>query len=300
MPAPADDETDTDVDEDIPPRPPPRKQVHVKLAVESSGSDTDRPLRPSRHRGPRAGRFDLDEVEAKPIAFMHPVSRKMIIYTPEKARGFDLAPESFRDFHYLLPYDKTQLSPISRHSGGVMMAAMVSSQTFGDFVNSQGVPCGPQEAFIPLINPDDYASLNSSDIDLASPASEDNLKFDDFIQVGPSDDEDEMGDAASPDSADDADVDVSTPGRRPSTAASTSSGDVRALLARVDNAAGAVGAFRRNHVHQQLISSETATVDALAFSSGCTMGTLKGIKNGSFAAVCTPIPPPRRQKRGSH
>ncbi|EFX00514.1 hypothetical protein CMQ_7516 [Grosmannia clavigera kw1407] len=63
--------------------------------------------------------------------------------------------------------------------------------------------------------------------------------------------------------------------------------------------ADAVGAFRRNQIDQQLIYSNKATAESLAFSGPYIMGTLRGIKNGSLEAVATPITPPRRRKRHS-
>lgn len=71
------------------------------------------------------------------------------------------------------------------------------------------------------------------------------------------------------------------------------------LLAHFDKNANAVGAFRRNQIDQQLIYSNKATAESLAFSGPYIMGTLRGIKNGSLEAVTTPITPPRRRKRHS-
>ncbi len=300
---PADGDT---TEEDVP-EPLPRRKQHrrVSPAAETSDSDTDRPIRVRQGR-PRVGHFDLDGTDVKPVAVLHPGSRKMIIFTPEKSRDFDLSPESFRGVQCLLPFNSTELSPIASHSGSLMMAAMLSSQTFGDLVNS--LPFGPEEAFLPLVS-SDTAMVDDSDFsgmcDREDEA-EKSLQIEDFIQFN-EDSSDEEGetqeDNGTPNWTDDIDTDLTpTPGRRPSTAASMSSEtnlDMHPLLTHFDNNPEAVSAFRMNQANQQLILSEKASSESLAFSGPYTIGTLKGIKSGSLGTVAAPITPVRRQKRGS-
>ena len=98
---------------------------------------------------------------------------------------------------------------------------------------------------------------------------------------------------------------ASTPGR-PRTSASQMSGisdgntaDVHPLLSHFDNNSNAVGAFRRNQINQQLILSDRASHESLAFSGPYHYGTLRGIKTGSLETVTAPITPLRRHKKSA-
>lgn len=247
----------------------------------------------------------------KPIAVVNPITRKMIIFTPKKdgENRFDLSPESLRTFFSVPSADTAQSSPILSHSGSLMMGAMFSSNTFGDFMHSQ--PFGPVEAFFPTMSSDAFVGDDSDfsgiyDEEDAEDEEEKRLKLEDFITFQEHSDDEE---AATPD---DLGIDweegtnpdlPSTPGtRRPSTAMSANSDnilEVHPLLAHFDNNSDAVGAFRRNQVNQQLILSDRATSESLAFSGPYSLGTLRGIKHGSLETVTTPITPARRQKRTS-
>ncbi len=273
--------------------------------MESSDSDTDRPIVRFRRGRPRLGRFDLDTTDVKPVAVLHPVSRKMIIFTPEKSRDFDLSPESFRGLECFLPLNPTELSPHCQvlglaHDGRHALVADVWR-----LVNT--LPFGPEEAFLPLVSSDGAAADESDCSGMCDPDDDDeeNLRIEDFIQFhdDASEDEAETQDDDSPAWADDVDTDATpTPGRRrrprPASLDETNV-DMHPLLAHFDNNPDAVGAFRMNQVNQQLILSEKATSESLSFSNPYSMGTLKGIKSGSFEAVATPLTPVRRQKRGS-
>jgi hypothetical protein len=224
----------------------------------------------------------------------------MMIFTPQRMRRLDLSPESFNlDFFTNPPI--TQSSPILSNSASLMMSAMFSSNTFGDFVNTQAV--GPAEAFFSLGS--DVPTVEDSDetgeADDAEDEEERNLKLEDFITF--STESDEEGDDDNWDG--DTNTAASTPAR-PQTSASQMSAmsgasmtDVHPLLNHFDNNAHAVGAFRRNQINQQLILSDRATQESLAFSGPYNYGTLRGIKTGSLETVTAPITPLRRQKKSA-
>ncbi len=276
----------------------------------SSESDTERPVRFRRGK-PRTGTFNLDHSDRKPIAVVNPLTRKMMIFTPQKLRRLDLSPESF-NMDFLGAAGMLQSSPIFSNSGSLMLGAMsssnamFSSNTFGDFMNTQAV--GPEEAFFPFPS-DVITGEEGDDSEDSSPLAmededeeEENLKIEDFIVFNQesSEDEDEGGVVWN----DDANDIMSTP-TRPRTAnssfsfASDASMDVHPLLNHFEGNNNAVGAFRRNQINQQLIFSERATQESLAFSGPYHYGTLKGIKTNSLSTVSTPITPVRRQKRNS-
>lgn len=291
-------ETDGDTTEEDVPEPPVRKkQMRRPLSVETSDSDTPRAIRHVRGK-PRVAQFNLDRPDNKPIGVIDPKSGKMIIFTPRRTHG--LSPESF-DFSQ----DLTACSPIISNPAFVMMGAMMSSNTFGDFVNMQQL--APIEAFYP-VNSD---ALTGEDTDESEYFSnnhqqedeESQLKLEDFINFGGhSSDEGEEEAEHEWDGA----MEFDSSPTRPKTSASAASFATDAsapsahpLLNHFGYNPEAVGAFRRNQVNQQLINSEVATQDSLAFSGPYHYGTLKGIKSGSLETVTTPITPIRRQKRNS-
>lgn len=293
-------------EEDVPAPPVVRKKQPRRLerAGASSDSDTDRP-RQSRKGRPRLERFDLDSTDVKPVAVYDPVKRKMIIFTPQKSRDFGLSPESFRGLQFYQSTGPSQSSPIRSHSGSLMMGAMITPNTLADFMQSQ---LGPVEAFFPQMSGGMFGedSESSGIIDDESDG-ERNLKIEDFIEFedASSDDDAPTPIPETPYSEEDNVTDgFSTPGRRLSTAMSSSSAnevqaELHPLLSHFDNNANAVSAFRRDQINQQLVLGGAATSEALAFSSPYSLGTLKGIKNGSLQAVTAPITPERRQKRPS-
>ncbi|KAJ9148971.1 Amidase [Pleurostoma richardsiae] len=294
-------ETDGDTtEEDVPEPPVRRKQVRRGQAPDDSGSETDKPIK-FRRGQPRIGRFNLDSSEKKPICVVNPISRKMMIFTPQKLRRLDLAPESF-NFDFFTNPGMTQSSPILSNSASLMMGAMFSSNTFGDFMNTQAI--GPAEAFFSI--PSDAMTADNSDdseADDDEDEEERNLKLEDFItfEDHSSGEEDQDKDEAS-NWIDDANGSVTSTPRRPSTAASTRSDvgmGLHPLLNHFGNNSNAVGAFRRNQLNQQLIFSDKATQESLAFSSPYYHGTLKGIKSGSLETVTAPITPVRRRKRSN-
>ncbi|GAB1316769.1 hypothetical protein MFIFM68171_06979 [Madurella fahalii] len=286
-------ETDGDTTEEDVPEPIVRKKQMRRMHTEvSSDSDTERPVRSGRGK-PRVGRFNLDRSDNKPIGVVDPASGKMIIFTPRRMNQLDLSPESLHvDFS-----TPTACSPLVRNPGFVMMGAMVSSNPFADFMNMQ--PFGPAEAFFPCTS--DAMTGDESDgsyfMDAVEDEGESKLQLEDFLTFNnDSSDEEEL-------EADCWDGDLSSP-TRPKTAASTASAaadspTVHPLLSHFDNNSDVVGAFRRNQINQQLISSAKATQESLAFSGPYYHGTLRGIKTGSMGTVTTAITPERRQKRNS-
>ncbi|KAL2262396.1 hypothetical protein VTK26DRAFT_1445 [Humicola hyalothermophila] len=286
-------ETDGDTTEEDTPEPIIRKkQVRRAQTVEpSSDSDTETPVRPGK---PRVGRFNLDRSDNKPIGVVDPASGKMIIFTPRRMNQLDLSPESLQ-LNFAGP-DLTA-SPLVRNPGFIMMGAMVSSNTFGDFMNMQ--PFGPAEAFFPCTS-DALTGDDSDDSYFAALREEEDeeenlLKLEDFVTLNDdSSDEEESGAEWN--------GDLSSP-TRPKIAASSASAATEStaahpLLSHFDNNSDVVGAFRRNQINQQLINSDKASQESLAFSGPYYHGTLRGIKSGSMETVTTPITPIRRQKRG--
>lgn len=237
----------------------------------------------------------MDRSDNKPIGVVDPASGKMIIFTPRRMNQLDLSPESLH-VDFSRP-DLSACSPLVRNPGFIMMGAMVSSNTFGDFMNMQ--PFGPAEAFFPCTS-DALTGDDSDDSYFAAVQEEDEeesfLQLEDFVTFNnDSSDEEESGA--------DWNGDLSSP-TRPKTAASnasaaTESAAVHPLLSHFDNNSDVVGAFRRNQINQQLIYSDKASQESLAFSGPYYHGTLRGIKTGSMETVTTPITPIRRQKRNN-
>ncbi|EAQ87130.1 hypothetical protein CHGG_03749 [Chaetomium globosum CBS 148.51] len=291
-------ETDGDTtEEDIPEPIIRKKQIRRSRAVDaSSDSDTERPAscKPGK---PRVGRFNLDRSDNKPIGVVDPATGKMIIFTPRRTNQLDLSPESLH-----LDFSAQDLaSPLVRNPGFVMMGAMASSNTFGDFMNMQ--PFGPTEAFFPCtpgIFPGEEESDDSYFAGIEEDEEESLLKIEDFVTLNndSSDEEEEE-----PFSLWNGDV-ASSP-TRPKTAASNASAAAESapaahpLLTHFDSNSDVVGAFRRNQINQQLIYSDKASQESLAFSGPYYHGTLRGIKTGSMETVTTPITPIRRQKRSN-
>ncbi|KAH6619108.1 hypothetical protein B0J18DRAFT_234893 [Chaetomium sp. MPI-SDFR-AT-0129] len=299
-------ETDGDTTEEDIPEPIIRKK-HMRRShtVEpSSDSDTEKPIQ-SRPGRPRVGRFNLDRSDNKPIGVVDPATGKMIIFTPRRTNQLDLSPESLH-LDFSLGQDLTA-SPLVRNPGLIMMGAMASSNTFGDFMNMQ--PFGPAEAFFPC-TPGLFPGEDESDdsyfagIEEEEDEEESLLKIEDFVTFNhdSSDDEEEeveeeVGGVWNGDL-------MSSP-TRPKTAASNastgaeSSAAAHPLLTHFDGNSDAVGAFRRNQINQQLIYSDKASQESLAFSGPYYHGTLRGIKTGSMETVTAPITPIRRQKRSN-
>ena len=250
-----------------------------------SDSEPVAPIKPERGQ-PRVGRFDLDGSSKKPVAIVNPHTGKMMIFTPQRTgkRGLDLSPEQF-DLQWFQPI--AEASPIV-NSGNMMMSAMVSSNTFGDFMNTQAV--GPTEAFFSLPSDSNIFEASSDvEVDVADEGEKD-LQLDDFLtfdDFAPSSD-DEQGE----DSNATEDPIFCTPARP-----GTSSSDVTSLLDHFGNNADIVGAFRRDQANHQLISRSKATRESLAFSGPYYEGTLRGIKDGRIATTNVPISPRRKQRK---
>lgn len=238
-------------------------------------SDSDGEPVKSQRGQPRVGRFNLDRSEKKPIAVLNPLTRKMMIFTPHRRRQLDLSPEQFN-----LPWPTgEQSSPLLSHSANLMFSAMFSSNTFGDFVNTQAM--GPTEAFFPF--PPEGNTMEDS----SSPPSwfedegddaEKKLDINDLITWGDDPSGDEQGEGSQWDST------------LPPTASSDND-----VLSHLNSET--VGAFRRNQINQQLILSNQATHDSLAFSGPYNFTALKGLKSDRFDTAGVPLTPMRRHKK---
>lgn len=244
-----------------------------------SDSDADSPVKKSQRGQPRVGLFNLDRSDKKPIAVLNPLTRKMMIFTPDRRRQLDLSPEQF-NFPWGL---EGQSSPILSNSANMMLSAMFSSNTFGDFINTQAM--GPTEAFFPFSEPntgDESSTAGSAQGDEDQDDAEKMLDISDFITW-------DDGGGSSADEGDGNWDPASTP-VRPTTASS----DVDAL-SHINSET--VGAFRRNQINQQLILSNQATQDSLAFSGPYNYTALKGLKSDRFDTAAVPLTPIRRHKK---
>ncbi|KAK8014812.1 hypothetical protein PG990_008108 [Apiospora arundinis] len=279
---------DTTEDEAPPERPPRRKMVHSHPPEEVSDSDAVTLIKPRRGQ-PRVGRFNLESSGKKPVAVVNPRTGKLMIFTPQRLRRLDLSPEQF-NFPFYEPI--SQSSPLLSNSGNLMMGAMFSSNTFGDFMNTQ--PVGPMEAFFPHTtdNTAGEEEEESSDDDLDEDEEEQKLNVDDFVDLGDGSSDEEGGNEID----ETEDFFSTTPGR-PTTA--NSNNDVTSLLSHFENNSNIVGAFRRDQANSQLIRNGKATRESLAFSSPFFEGTLRGIKDGRLTDTNIPISPLRKHKKKS-
>ncbi|KYK56405.1 uncharacterized protein DCS_03405 [Drechmeria coniospora] len=280
---PADGDT---TEEDIPEPPVRRKTRRPSNHVsEDSDSDAESAAKPQRGQ-PRVGRFNLDRRDKKPIAVLNPLTRKMMIFTPHRRRQLDLSPEQF-NFTWGL---EEQSSPLLSSSANMMLSAMFSSNTFGDFVNAQTM--GPAEAFFPF-----HSDANTADDDSAAPSvrgdedeAEKKLDISDFITWDGESSADEGDGSWEP---------ASTPVRptaAPTTTTTTTTTTTeREVLSHLNS--DTVGAFRRNQINQQLILSSQATQDSLAFSGPYNYTAIKGLKSDRFDTAGIPLTPMRRQKK---
>lgn len=241
----------------------------------SEMSDSDGEPVKSQRGQPRVGRFNLDRSEKKPIAVLNPLTRKMMIFTPHRRRQLDLSPEQFN----LQWQAEEQSSPLLSHSANLMFSAMFSSNTFGDFVNTQAM--GPTEAFFPFPSEGNTVEDSSSPpswFDEDGDDAEKKLDINDLITW---DDEP---------SGDEQPADAQWDQSRPVTASSDND-----VLSHLNSQT--VGAFRRNQINQQLILSNQATQDSLAFSGPYNFTALKGLKSDRFDTAGVPLTPMRRHKK---
>ncbi|KAF4986845.1 hypothetical protein FGRMN_10639 [Fusarium graminum] len=272
-------ETDGDTTEDDEYEPPPRKKSRRPShpMSDASDSDADSPVKTERGQ-PRVGRYNLDRSDKKPIAVLNPVTGKMMIFTPHRQHQLDLSPEQFN-----FPWStEGPDSPILSNSANLMLSAMFSSNTFGDFFNSTQA-MGPAEAFFPFQSEPNTADESSTAPSLQGDDEEDaeqNLNLADFIEwENDSSGEEDGGNNWDP----------ATPAR-PSTA-----GSEKEVLGHLNSET--VGAFRRNQINQQLILSNQATQDSLAFSGPLNNTALRGLKSDRFGTAAIPLTPARRHKR---
>ncbi|TFB01967.1 hypothetical protein CCMA1212_005743 [Trichoderma ghanense] len=274
---------DTTDEEEIPEpiiRKRSRRQSNAMSDEEASGTEADSPVKPERGQ-PRVGRFNLDRSDKKPIAVLNPLTRKMMIFTPTRRRQqLDLSPEQF-NFPWAI---EESSAPLLSNSANMMLSAMFSSNTFGDFVNAQAM--GPAEAFFPFpaeANADDSSTAPSMEEE-EEEDDEEKLNINDFITFGEADDDESSGDEGN------ANKWRASP-NRPATASS----DMGEVLSHLNS--NTVGAFRRNQINQQLILSNQATQDSLAFSGPYNYTALRGLKSDRFDTAAIPLTPLRRHKK---
>lgn len=230
---------------------------------------------------PRTRRVNLDRSDRKPIAVLNPVTRKIQIFTPHRRRQLDLSPEQF-NLPQALPQES---SPLFTHSANMMLSAMFSSNALGDFLGTTG----PEEAFFPtdpssILVHNDYSSPHSGEDE--DEDGEGQLDISDFITWD--DDENSSGEDG------ERQWEPSSTPMRPTTASSTASRE-NGVLAHLNPST--VGAFRQNQINQQLILSNQATQDSLAFSGPYNVTTIKGLRSDRFDTATAPLTPVRRQKK---
>ncbi|KAI0542936.1 hypothetical protein GGR58DRAFT_450098 [Xylaria digitata] len=278
-------QTDGDTTDEEEPVPRPVRRKTRRDLTEEASETSDVEIIKGRRGHPRVGRFSLDKSFKKPIAMVNPRTGKLMIFTTHRnmKRGFDLSPESFK-FDL---FDQTQTSPILGDPGNIMMSGMISSNTFGDFMNTHAV--GPAEAWYAQVpNSNEFGDTSGSE-DQAVDEEEKNLRIEDFLEI---DDDSDSSDDQQENEKDDREEILCTPGRP-----TTSSSDVTSLLDHFEHNSNLVGAFRRDQAHHRLITRSKATHDSLAFSGPYFEGTLRGIKDGRIATANVPISPLRRRKK---
>ncbi|SPO04063.1 uncharacterized protein DNG_06746 [Cephalotrichum gorgonifer] len=280
-------ETDGDTTEEDIPEPIVRKKSRRPDPVDDGISDSDcAPVKSNRGK-PRVGRFNLDKSDKKPIAVLNPITRKMMIFTPHRHRQLDLSPEQF-NFAF---YSSVETTSPGVNGGGdgttssstYMLDTMFASNTFGDFMNGQDLgDLGDVDAFLQGALMSEANTLDSFDSDLGADEGEKTLDINDFITFadGASESESEHD----PWTADAG----STPGAPSRTAD---------MLSHLSSAT--VGAFRQNQITQQLIFSNKATQDSLAFSGPFNDTALRGMKSDRLATAGTPLTPVRRRRKSS-
>ncbi|PKS06705.1 hypothetical protein jhhlp_006779 [Lomentospora prolificans] len=274
-------ETDGDTTEEDVPEPIVRKKSRRPDPLDD-GSDSDCTPVKSKKGKPRVGRFNLDKSDKKPIAVLNPITKKMMIFTPHKHRQLDLSPEQF-NFSF---FSHTEMSsPAINNTSTLMLNAMFSSNTFGDFVNGQGmndVDALLQSALMSEANTIDD-SLDS-DLGLEGDEGEKGLDINDFITFA-------AGGVSDSELDQDWPTDInSTPGGPGTTS------DVE-MLSHLSSAT--VGAFRQNQITQQLILSNKASQDSLAFSGPFNDTALRGLKSDRLATAAVPLTPVRRRRKSS-
>lgn len=266
----------------------PEPLVKKRSRRSEAGDDSDTEYTPVKSdRGkPRVGRFNLDKSDRKPIAVLNPITRKMMIFTPHKHRQLDLSPEQF-DFAFFSPLD-SMTSPAVNPSN-YTLDSMFSSNTFGDFMNHQEFgdlgdmgDMGDVDAILQSILTSEPNSFDDAlDSDMGADEAEKGLDINDFITFG--------GGAVS-DSESDAEASVNdTPGGP--------SGSDAEMLSHLTSAT--VGAFRQNQITQQLIFSNKATQDSLAFSGPFNDTAIRGLKSDRLGTAGTPLTPVRRRRKSS-
>lgn len=281
----ADGET-TEEDE---PDPPVRRKTKRPSPPPSEGDGSDSELDTStrNERGqPRVGRFRLDKCYKKPTVVLNPVTRKLMILTPQDRRQLDLSPESFHGVP-LFPLEDapTMLSSSADMMFSALSMSMFTNDAYSDFVNGQAV--AEPEAFFTA----GMQALEDSEASMASQLNsnsdeddgERNLDMNDFIA---------FEDTDSSDSDQDKDTDNGVPSSTPARP-TTASSDVD-ILSHLNS--HTVGAFRRNQVNQQLILSSQATQDSLAFSGPYNHTAIRGLRSDRFETAGVPLTPARRRR----
>lgn len=272
---------------------PMRLKTHTPLRRATSGGSSDsEPGQGNKSRDDKSAFARLPiRHRKKPICILNPHTRKMMIFTPQKKRRFDLSPSQLPSDYFSLPAT-TQSSPIRAGDAPFIMSNLWPAD---DPMGPMIIPhlTGVSDPFLSLpLGISGPASESSSfPDDEEEDAEEKNLDINDFIMLdGDSEDE----------AQDDENVEDVTSGLaetsslRPSAAPGAS---FNSLLNHLTKRPNTVGAFRLNQTNQKLILNGEATQESLAFSNPYFHGTLRGIKEGSLGGASTPLTPERRRKK---
>lgn len=284
-------ETDGDTTEEDIPEPIVRRKTRRPDPVDDEESDSDcTPVK--SHRGkPRVGRFNLDKSDKKPIAVLNPITRKMMIFTPHKQRHLDLSPEQF-NFTFFTHTETTSPGGVGA-ANTYMFDTMLPGNAF-DFLNDPAddglgdVDTLLRSAIMSDTNTlDDGLDSDLGFLDFIPDAGEKALDIDDFITfTAPGQSESDY----------DLDTDFASTPVGPSSSMNGNGRDDAEMLAHLTSAT--VGAFRQNQITQQLILSNRASEDSLAFSGRFNDTALRGLRSDRLATAALPLTPARRRRRG--
>ncbi|KAL5604034.1 uncharacterized protein BROUX77_004220 [Berkeleyomyces rouxiae] len=278
-------ESDGDTTEEDEPEPIVRRKIRQETPeAPRTDSETDRSVK-TRRGHPRAASFNLDKSDEKPIVVANPLSRKMMIFTPDnRRRQMNISPEQFDvgdmgDFNFFTSV--SDASPAGNMQGDLLNSTFFSSPAV--FPSLQG-----NMRYEPFLDPlfETHEEEFDSDVIGDEEEGEKSLNLEDFLAF-----EDESEAENTELQGLDAFGETSLSMLENPTAQQTDNNVLHHLTPLT------VGSFRRNQIDKQLLFSSQASQDSLSFSGPYHSMALKGIKSGRFeAAGGVPLTPIRRRK----
>jgi len=283
----ADEEYDSDdetTDEDVS-MPIARKCAR---RVDISESDiTDSEAIVVRKGQPRVSRVSFDRAGERPIALFDPKTRKLVCITPQTVQKMDSMPDSMSFPFFEMPANMDFLSSPPTTGGNpfgwTSPSANIDATLAGISLFNSDWPIS--STFGGLLENDLSSDDFLEDVDEA----EKDLNIEDFVAI----DEDSDEEDGENNIWNDSDALLSTP--------AGASGDTHSLFNHFDNNPDVVGAFRLNQINAQLIASDKATAEGLAFanSNSFYQGPIRGIKTGRIDGASVLISPERRKRARS-